>query len=298
VNLPDDQLKDSIVIQSNGRKKSTPPTGPGSLLNLRRPKEQEKQVVIDDNDNTSLIAALKMWRQQSLSPRELENLLRQSNIHMRDNRGYTALAIAARYGVRNAATLLLKHGANPNTRSYQGTSVLEYATACLYQAKNEKKDQLYANILACVVLLADNGAKAVASVFDEYTMPTSRNSNSAQSSNSKKGFKQLISQFQEKQNSASSQQPGSGRIGELNDTPIQYYEPSLSSPIAAGILSDPHITRALSFLAESKEAVFAEQLSFQSAPPPSYDISANDIVPRYQLRDIVPDVGQDITTST
>jgi hypothetical protein len=41
--------------------------------------------------------------------------------------------------------------------------------ACLARAQKENDDQLYAGIFSCIVLLTDHGAKAVVTVFDEYT---------------------------------------------------------------------------------------------------------------------------------
>jgi Ankyrin repeat len=61
-------------------------------------------------------------------------LIRKANIGMRDERGYTVLALAARHGQREIVLQLLHRGANPNSRSYQGTSLLAHARAHLARA--------------------------------------------------------------------------------------------------------------------------------------------------------------------
>lgn len=147
------------------------PSFPLNVLKLRRDKPAEVKLdEIDKEGDTVLIATLKNWSEAPKSSRQLEKLIRQSDIHMRDRRGYTALAIAVRYGLRNAASLLLKCGANPNTRSYEKTSILEHAAKCMAQAQKEKNERLYSRILSCMVLLSDHGGKARVSVYDEYTV--------------------------------------------------------------------------------------------------------------------------------
>jgi ankyrin repeat protein len=138
---------------------------------LRWAQEAEAKYKLDSNGDTMLISALKNWPQMPKSRAQLENLISQSDIHMRDRRGYTALAIAARQGLREATSLLLQHGANPNTRSNQETGIVAHATASLAQAQKEGKDLLYARILSCLTLLIDHGGKAVVTVYDEYTLP-------------------------------------------------------------------------------------------------------------------------------
>jgi hypothetical protein len=127
---------------------------------------------LDSNGETKLTASLKKWETEPLSRTPLERLIKKSDIEMRDRRGYTALAIAAGEGIRHAVSSLLKHGANPNSRSYRGTSVMAYAGWKLAQAQKEDRGELYSSILACMVLLNDNGAKSIVNLYEEYTMPT------------------------------------------------------------------------------------------------------------------------------
>lgn len=90
---------------------------------------------------------------------------------MRDARGYTPLAVAASLGICEMVSFLLKNNANPNSRSYRGTSVVALATSRLAWAQHHGEDELYAKILSCVVLLIDHGAKPMATAYDEfYTM--------------------------------------------------------------------------------------------------------------------------------
>ncbi|PMD17839.1 hypothetical protein NA56DRAFT_727881 [Hyaloscypha hepaticicola] len=136
-----------------------------------RAKEVNPKYELDSNGDTKLIATLKSWSQRPKPQAQLEDLIRESDIHMRDLRGYTALAIAARQGSREATSLLLQQGANPNTRSNQKTGVVAHATVALGQAQKEGKDLLYARILSCLTLLIDYGGKAVVDAYDEYALP-------------------------------------------------------------------------------------------------------------------------------
>jgi ankyrin repeat protein len=101
---------------------------------------------------------------------ELQSLVQHSDIHIRNERGYTALASAARLGFTDACDLLLQNGANPNTLSYQGTSVIAHATAHLIQAQQNDDSGLYSRILSCIVQLTDHGAKLIVSDHDEFAI--------------------------------------------------------------------------------------------------------------------------------
>jgi len=165
---------------------------PLNVLNIRRDKSAEVESMgIDLRGDTILISTLKNWSASPKSSRQLEKIIRQDQVHMRDCRGYTALAIAVRYGLRDAASLLLKHGANPNTRSYEKTSVVEHAAQCMAQAQMQENERLYAKILSCMVLLADYGGKAKVTVYDEFTVPRSSAKKRPKSSHAKLTQRQL-----------------------------------------------------------------------------------------------------------
>jgi hypothetical protein len=85
---------------------------------------------------------------------------------------YTPLAAAASLGFCGAVSFLLQQGANPNSRSYRGTSVIAHATAHMARAQKDGQDDLYARILSCVVLLVDHGAKPMATAYDEFYIRT------------------------------------------------------------------------------------------------------------------------------
>jgi hypothetical protein len=121
------------------------------------------------SDFNMRFARLSSWS-QAKSQAELRELVQDSDIHMRDSKGYTALAIAAGNGMRDVVSILLQAGANPNTRSHHKTSVMEYATRQLARAQKEFDDSLYAQILSCMALLSDNGGKVNVSVYDEYSL--------------------------------------------------------------------------------------------------------------------------------
>ncbi|KAH6663792.1 hypothetical protein B0J14DRAFT_252888 [Halenospora varia] len=89
---------------------------PSRILGLGRIKTSD----LDENGDTKLIATLKTWPEQNklLRLEKLNRLLGEHEVYMRDRRGYTALAIATRYGLRSVVKSLLQAHANPNTRSY------------------------------------------------------------------------------------------------------------------------------------------------------------------------------------
>jgi ankyrin repeat protein len=119
---------------------------------------------------TLLLNRLRQFPYPPIRGFELPSLVQHSDIHIRDERGYTALARAARLGFTDACDLLLQNGANPNTRSYQGTSVIAHATAHLIQAQQSGDSELYSRILSCIVQLTDHGAKLIVSDYDEFAI--------------------------------------------------------------------------------------------------------------------------------
>jgi ankyrin repeat protein len=145
-----------------------------SLDRLRSPTIAKLSILErDSNGETHLISVLKRWPKASLVSSHLKKLIQHSDIHMRDCHGYTALAIAARRGLRDAVSLLLERGANPNTRSVQKKSLLDHVLGYLnltQKESSEENDILYARILSCMVLLIDNGATVNATELDDYSM--------------------------------------------------------------------------------------------------------------------------------
>jgi ankyrin repeat protein len=145
-----------------------------SLELLRSPRIAKLSILErDSNGDTHLISVLKKWPKASLVSSYLKQLIQHSDIHMRDCHGYTALAIAARRGLRDAVSLLLERGANPNTRSVQKKSLLDHVLGYLKRTRkesSEENDILYARILSCMVLLIDNGATVNVTERDDYTM--------------------------------------------------------------------------------------------------------------------------------
>ena len=138
----------------------------------KRSSERKRMISddLDSNGDTELLARLRKWPKERLSQQDLSCLIKRSNVHMRARRGYTAIAVAVRHGIRDAISLLLEAGANPNNRSYRKTSVMGFAAACLAKAQKDKDSGLYARILSCIVLLADHGGKADPTVYDEFTI--------------------------------------------------------------------------------------------------------------------------------
>lgn len=86
---------------------------------------------IDYNGDTALIALMKTWNSE-MDETQLPDIIGKmvhsgSIVHMRDRMGDTALAIAARRGLRPAVTALLDLGACVNCKNYLGVSILRGA---------------------------------------------------------------------------------------------------------------------------------------------------------------------------
>jgi ankyrin repeat protein len=137
--------------------------------NLMKIPDLEKLVRdIENSGDSSLIHLIKNW------PEKYEFYLRNvihvisrlgAEVNLRDRNGDTALAIAAKRGLRFEVLLLLSCNANPNSRDYHGSGILSQATKCLLQARIDSRR--YSRILSCIGLLTDNGAKVKPSVYDE-----------------------------------------------------------------------------------------------------------------------------------
>jgi ankyrin repeat protein len=165
--LDQKQLQPTIKFHS--------PDPSSSLARLRPPRIAKLSILErDSNDDTNLISVLKKWPKASLVSGSLKQLIEHSDIHMRDCHGYTAIAIAARRGLRDAVSLLLERGANPNIRSVQKKSLLDHVIGYLKctrkEEASEENDILYARILSCLVLLIDSGATVNVTELDDYTM--------------------------------------------------------------------------------------------------------------------------------
>ena len=177
VDHPDDLKEIDRIMMST--RSSTPQdagrTGVSHILasskrRLRKLPKSNLDMVsenLEASDDSELISTLRHWREKPQSLIALENLILKSDIHARDSRGYTALAIAVRNGNRAAAILLLRYGANPTTLSYQKTSVYAHALAHLARAQKKGDVVLYAGILSCIVLLTDNDANSLSSVYEK-----------------------------------------------------------------------------------------------------------------------------------
>jgi hypothetical protein len=114
---------------------------------------------IDQQGNTALIALLKYWsfdQDELLLEDIIKWMVRMgAQIHMRDRKGETALAIAARRGLRPAVTTLIASGASIHSTTLRGLSILKNARKSLSQAKRDGDDKLYARVWSCIVYLVD-----------------------------------------------------------------------------------------------------------------------------------------------
>jgi hypothetical protein len=131
---------------------------------------------IDSLGDTPLTALIKCWR----TGRDGENLFRQliermidlgAMVHMRDRNGDTALAIAARRGLRSAVTLLLEKGSYVHSRNYRGIGILRQVMCSMRVAEGD--DRLWALRYSCYLAMIDAGATSHPTDQDEWMLPAS-----------------------------------------------------------------------------------------------------------------------------
>ncbi|KUJ23873.1 ankyrin [Mollisia scopiformis] len=122
----------------------------------------------DAYSETPFLVALRSWTEQLHFRILLQKVRNDFDLHVRDSHGHTPLAVAASLGIYDGVDYLLKRGANPNSRSYRGTSVVAHATTHMWKAQKDGHTALYAKILSCVVLLVDHGATPLATAYDDF----------------------------------------------------------------------------------------------------------------------------------
>jgi len=125
---------------------------------------------IEKSGDSSLIHLVKNWPEDG-GESQLGLIIKAifqcgAEVDLRDRNGDTALAIAAKRGLRPAVLCLIELDANPNSRDYQENGILSQATKCLLRTQTDTKR--YAGILSCIALLTDFGAKANPTVYDEW----------------------------------------------------------------------------------------------------------------------------------
>lgn len=144
---------------------------------IRWLSSSNKHTWVDSDGDTALIALMKVWpyeKDETELPDTIGKMFRlRTDIHMRDRKGDTALAIAARRGLRPAVTALTNLGACTNSRNYLGTSIFEEARRKLRQAIRNSDEKLYAMILSCILVLDDKGAVKHPDGYQEWALPSS-----------------------------------------------------------------------------------------------------------------------------
>lgn len=125
---------------------------------------------IEKSGDSSLIHLVKNWPEDG-GESQLGLIIKAifqcgDEVDMRDRNGNTALAIAAKRGLRPAVLCLIELNANPNSRDYQEIGILSQVTKCLLRTQTDTKR--YAGILGCIALLTDCGAKANPTAYDEW----------------------------------------------------------------------------------------------------------------------------------
>ena len=139
---------------------------------LERLKETSLISWVDIHGDTPLTAVIKKWKDKNeeLKLRDIVSQLIESGteVNMRDRNGNTALAIAVIRGSRPCVGILLNAGALPNSRDYRGIGIIATATARMQRAKTEEKNNCYARIFSCITLLAEYGAVAEPTDYEEW----------------------------------------------------------------------------------------------------------------------------------
>ncbi|CAG8955819.1 hypothetical protein HYFRA_00011688 [Hymenoscyphus fraxineus] len=136
---------------------------------------------LDIHGDTPLTAILKFWKTNDDEldlKTHITSLLEAGVEHnMRDRRGHTALAIAALRGSRPCVQVLLQWRAKPNNRNYEGKSIMEQVSSRLRMALKKQRDEVYARLLSCVLLLKDKGAVMHPGHDEEWQLPPRQTGN-------------------------------------------------------------------------------------------------------------------------
>jgi ankyrin repeat protein len=127
---------------------------------------------IEKSGDSSVIYLVKNWPMTESKSQLQEIVLGVfkcgAEVSVRDRNGDSALAIAAKRGLRPVVLALLGLNANPNSRDYQGNGILSQATKCLLQTQTDTKR--YAGVLSCMALLTDHGAKVNPTAYNEWSV--------------------------------------------------------------------------------------------------------------------------------
>lgn len=127
---------------------------------------------VDVNGDTVLFALLKYWSYEhdelQLKDMIMEMVRLGAQIDMRDRQGDTALAIAARRGLRPALLTLIDSGASIHSRNCRGTGSLRQTRKSLRREEESGDDKLYAMVLSCLTCLLDLKALDKFSIFREF----------------------------------------------------------------------------------------------------------------------------------
>jgi Ankyrin repeat len=119
----------------------------------------DRSLWIDRHGDTALLALLKHWKSRSTKV-FLEDIVTKMmklgvEIQMRDRYGDTALAVAARRGLRPVVKVLVEEGASIHTVNLRDMSILSCAQKSMSRAKADGDDKLSAMIWSCIIYLLD-----------------------------------------------------------------------------------------------------------------------------------------------
>ncbi|EPE32266.1 Ankyrin repeat-containing protein [Glarea lozoyensis ATCC 20868] len=147
---------------------------------------------IDIHGDTALVSYLKREESRMGWDTDLQDELRQVivelhgqgvDLNIRDKQGCTILCIAVLQGYRSCVSTLLRLGAYPNSRNYQGKSIIQQASAKMTALSaggevdkalsTDGEGRKYAGILLSINLLLDHGGVFDPNTQEEWLRPSS-----------------------------------------------------------------------------------------------------------------------------
>jgi ankyrin repeat protein len=136
---------------------------------------------IDIHGDTALVSHLKRakpregWeegREEALQNAILELHKMGVDLNIRDKQGRTVLCVAAMHGHHACVSELLKLGAFPNSRNYQGESIIQQASAEMRASLTESQSKDYGGIVLSIHLLLDHGGVLEPTLHEEWSPPS------------------------------------------------------------------------------------------------------------------------------
>jgi ankyrin repeat protein len=94
------------------------------------------------------------------------------DLNIRDKQGRTVLCVAAMHGHHACVAKLLSLGAFPNSRNYQGESIIQQASAQMRASLTDSQSRDYGGIVLSIHLLLDHGGVLEPNLHEEWSPPS------------------------------------------------------------------------------------------------------------------------------